>query len=591
MPNRLSVKPSRFAFNPSRTGSVDRLGPQSHSATVRHWRRESVSEGIGMRLWPALASMLAIALPTVAIAEDAGAVANPGFISILPPLVAIGAALVFRHVIPALFFGVWFGAAAINGGSLKAVWTGLLDTVQIYVVGALANADHAAIIVFTFMIGGMVGVVSRSGGMLGIVDRIAGFANNSRRAQLGTAGLGLAIFFDDYTNTLVVGNTMRAVTDRLKVSREKLAYIVDSTAAPVACIAFVTTWIGYEVGLIDAAIASIDALQEPYIIFLHSIAYSFYPFFAIAFVFMVASSGRDFGPMHTAERKARLGEPSETENESASIADLGEVGPKPGVEGRARNAILPIGVLIAAAFGGMIATGDGDSFRDIIGSADSYKALLWGSLLGALTAGIVAIGSGSLDFGETIEAWLVGAKAMLMGMIILTLAWALVTITEALGTADYLVALLGDAVPASLLPTLVFLLAAITAFSTGTSWGTMGILMPLVVPLTWAILSGDGGVDATSLPILYSAIACVLAGAVWGDHCSPISDTTIMSSIASGCDHISHVRTQMPYALLIAAVAILAGTLPTGFGMPWWLSMLIGPAVLWIILRTLGRRA
>ena len=176
-----------------------------------------------------------------------------------------------------------------------------------------------------------------------------------------------------------------------------------------------------------------------------------------------------------------------------------------------------------------------------------------------------------------------------MGMIILILAWALVTITETLGTADYLVALLGDAVPASLLPTLVFLLAAVTAFSTGTSWGTMGILMPLVVPLTWAILSGD--VDVASLPILYSSIAGVLAGAVWGDHCSPISDTTIMSSIASGCDHIEHVRTQMPYALSVAAVAILAGTLPTGFGMPWWLAMLIGPAALWVILRTLGRRA
>ena len=543
-----------------------------------------------MCLSSALTAMLVIGLPAVALAEDANAVANPGFISILPPLVAIAAALVFRQVIPALFLGLWFGAAAVNGGSFEAIWTGLLDTVQIYVVGALANPDHAAIIVFTFTIGGMVGIISRSGGMLGVVDHIAGFASTARRAQLGTAGLGLAIFFDDYTNTLVVGNTMRAVTDRLKVSREKLAYIVDSTAAPVACIALVTTWIGYEVGLIDAAIASIDELREPYSILLHSIAYSFYPIFAIAFVFMVASSGRDFGPMHTAERQAGLAEPNAGENEDAPAPDMSEVGPKSGVQGRALNAILPIGVLLTAAFSGMFITGEGDNLRDIIGTANSYTALLWASLLGALTAGILAVGSRSLEIGEAIEAWLVGVKAMMMGMIVLILAWALVTTTDALGTADFLVALLGDAVPASLLPTLIFVLAAVTAFATGTSWGTMGILMPLVVPLAWAILSGDGDPGAAPLPILYSSIAGVLAGAVWGDHCSPISDTTIMSSIASGCDHIAHVRTQMPYALLVGAVAILSGTLPVGFGMPWWLALLIGPAALWIALRILGRR-
>ncbi|MEE8166215.1 MAG: Na+/H+ antiporter NhaC family protein, partial [Myxococcota bacterium] len=245
---------------------------------------------------------------------------------------------------------------------------------------------------------------------------------------------------------------------------------------------------------------------------------------------------------------------------------------------------------LTATFSGMIVTGEGDSFRDIIGSSNAYTALLWGSLLGALTAGILAVGSQSLNLGETIEAWLIGAKAMMMGMIVLILAWALVTTTDALGTADFLVALLGDAVTASLLPTLIFVLAAVTAFATGTSWGTMGILMPLVVPLTWAIISGDGGVDPASLPILYSAISCVLAGAVWGDHCSPISDTTIMSSIASGCDHIAHVRTQMPYALLVAAVAIFTGTLPAGFGMPWWLGLVLGTAALWVILRLLGRR-
>jgi Na+/H+ antiporter NhaC len=332
-------------------------------------------------------------------------------------------------------------------------------------------------------------------------------------------------------------------------------------------------------------------LQEPYLIFLQSIAYSFYPIFAIAFVFMVTSSGRDFGPMHTAERRAGLAEPNADESEDAPSPDMSEFGPKSDVKGRALNAILPIGVLLTATFSGMIVTGEGDSFRTMIGTANAYTALLWGSLLGALTAGILAVGSQSLDIGETIEAWLGGAKAMMMGMVVLILAWALVTTTEALGTANYLVALLGDAIPASLLPTVVFVLAAVIAFATGTSWGTMGILMPLVVPLTWAILSGDGTPNASSHPILYSAISCVLAGAVWGDHCSPISDTTIMSSIASGCDHIAHVRTQMPYALLVGVVSILCGTLPAGFGMPWWLGLAIGIPALWVALRILGRSA
>ena len=217
-----------------------------------------------MRLSAAITAMLFWAWPAGALAGEAAASADPGFVSILPPLVAIAAALVFRQVIPALFFGVWLGAAAVNGLSLASVWTGLLDSVQVYVVTALANPDHVAIIVFSLLIGGMVGIISRSGGALGVVDYVVRFATNHRRAQLGMTGLGLAIFFDDYTNTLVVGNTMRPVADRLRVSREKLAYIVDTTAAPITAIAFVTTWIGYEVGLIGTALASIDSIHLGY---------------------------------------------------------------------------------------------------------------------------------------------------------------------------------------------------------------------------------------------------------------------------------------------------------------------------------------
>jgi Na+/H+ antiporter NhaC len=538
-----------------------------------------------MRLSSAITATLCWAWPAGALAEEAAAAADPGFVSILPPLVAIVAALVFRQVIPALFFGVWLGAAAVGGLSPASVWTGLLDAVQVYVVGALADPDHVAIIVFSLLIGGMVGIISRAGGALGVVDHVVRFATNHRRAQLGMTGLGLAIFFDDYTNTLVVGNTMRPVADRLRVSREKLAYIVDTTAAPITAVAFVTTWIGYEVGLIDAALAAIDSVEKPYLVFVRAVGYCYYPILALVFALMVAASGRDFGPMRLAESRARRQEVGEGEEASAPAGS--DIDPRPGVEGRALVAIVPIGVLLVAVVAGLIVTGGGDSFRDIIGSADSYKALVWASLLGALVAGAMAIASRALDLAETVDAWLAGINAMMMGIIVLVLAWALSAVAASLGTADYLVELLGDAVAAPLLPTLVFLLACAIAFATGTSWGTLGILMPLVVPLTWAIAGGSG--DATSLPILYSAIACVLAGAVWGDHCSPISDTTIMSSMSSGCDHVAHVRTQMPYALLVGGVAVACGTLPAGFGMPWWLGLLLGTAVMWLALRIFGR--
>jgi len=499
--------------------------------------------------------------------------------------VAIVAALVFRQVIPALFFGVWLGAAAAGGLSLASVWTGLLDAVQVYVVGALADADHVAIIVFSLLIGGMVGIISRAGGALGVVNHVVRFATNHRRAQLGMTGLGLAIFFDDYTNTLVVGNTMRPVADRLRVSREKLAYIVDTTAAPITAVAFVTTWIGYEVGLIDAALASIESVHKPYLVLVNAVGYSHYPILTLVFALMVAASGRDFGPMRLAEGRARRREAGAGEEASAPAGS--DIDPRPGVEGRAVVAIVPIGVLLVAVVAGLIVTGEGDGFRDIIGSADSYKALVWASLLGALVAGAMAIGSRALDVAETVDAWLAGINAMMMGIIVLVLAWALSAVAASLGTADYLVELLGEAVPAPLLPTLVFLLACAIAFATGTSWGTLGILMPLVVPLSWAI--AGGGADASSLSIFHASIAGVLAGAVWGDHCSPISDTTIMSSMSSGCDHVAHVRTQMPYALLVGGVAVVFGTLPAGFGMPWWPGLLLGAAAMWLALRIFGR--
>ncbi len=533
---------------------------------------------------------------TASAADSDGARAElrvlPGWVSVLPPLVAILIALLLRNVIPALLVGIWLGAAALRSFTPQGIFGGLLDSFQVFVVGALANPDNASIILFSMMIGGMVGIITRNGGMARIVQIIVRRARTAIAGQVSVWMMGMMIFFDDYSNTLVVGNTARPLTDKLRVSREKLAYIVDSTAAPVVCLALITTWIGYEVGLIGAALRGIPEIDEAaYTVFLRSIPYSFYPILAIIFVISVASSGRDFGPMYKAEVRARGGQVSPLASADLPAMQGDTLDAKPDVPLRAVNAFIPLIVLIIALLGGLYVTGDGETLTEVIGSADAYKAMLWASLLGALTAAVMTVGQKILTAEETVDAWYGGVRAMLFAMIVLVLAWALSSVSEALHTADYLVSVLADTLPPPLLPAIVFVLSAITAFTTGTSWGTMGILMPLVIPLTWAVMGVSGMQEPEHMHILYSAIACNLAGAVWGDHCSPISDTTVLSSMASGCDHIAHVRTQLPYAMTVGVVAIAIGTIPGGYGMPPLLSIVLGVLILLAVLRYFGKSA
>ncbi len=380
------------------------------------------------------------------------------------------------------------------------------------------------------------------------------------------------------------------MTDRLRISREKLAYIVDSTAAPVASVAVVSTWIGYQVGLIGAVLEQIGTIRESaYSIFLNSIAYSFYPWLTMFMVFTLAALGRDFGSMRVAEERARDGQvlgPG-AKVDQAVAADAPELHVDEEKPVRAINAVVPILVLIGGVLGGLWATGNGDSLRDIIGTANSNTALMWGSLLAVTVAVALTLAQRILTLTEIVDAWYAGLKQMLYALIILVLAWSLTSVVGGLQTASYLVSILGESLAPGMVPSMVFVLAAATAFATGSSWATMGILMPLVMPLVWAVLTAAGAQE--QMHILYSAVSCVISGAVLGDHISPISDTTILSSMASGCDHIEHVRTQLPYALIVGAVGIGLGTLPAGFGLPWWLGMLAGGAAIYSILRYVGK--
>ncbi len=528
----------------------------------------------------------------------------PAWFSILPPLIAIVLALVFKEVITALLAGIWLGALVVAGyNPVQATWR-LVDQ---YVVPALGDTDggHTQIVIFSMLLGGMVGMISRNGGTMGVVRAVAPLARNRRRGKIATALAGLAIFFDDYANTLVVGNTMRPITDRLKVSREKLAYLVDSTAAPVAALVPVSTWVGYEVSLIGGGLsaaageatgadAAFLAGLSPYTVFIESIPYLFYPLLALSFVFLTSFMNRDFGPMARAEARAAAGKGLHRKgamlatDTSASFVDA-----KEGTPQRWWNAGIPVLTVVLVVLGGLYTsgsavTGPGADLKDIFGSADPFNTLLWGSLAGCLVAAVLSIGQRLLTIHECIDAWVGGVKAMMIAMVILTLAWSLGAVTKDIGTAAYLSELLSDNLPLTLLPAAVFVTAGAMAFATGTSWTTMAILIPLVIPLTVSLAGGSGFADGSLYGILLGSTSAVLAGAIWGDHCSPISDTTVLSSTAAGCDHVDHVRTQLPYAMLVGAVGLVLGSVGTAFGLPTWIALLAGVAVLAACLRVFG---
>ncbi len=588
-------------------------GAEETPFRIRDARGQLLTEGVlepgetTQRVVVGSRGALPIIVETPGGAAPFGARFLPGWLSLVPPLLAIAFALVFREVVISLFAGVWLGAFLLTGFNPLAATLRVLDQ---FVLEALADADHIAIIVFSLLLGGMVGVITRSGGTRGIVQALEPYATSRRRGQFFGWLSGLGIFFDDYANTLIRGNTLRPMTDRLRISREKLAYIVDSVAAPIAVIAPISTWVGFEIAMIgenleaSAAQVTDPALQQellagaanPFNVFLHSIPYLFYPILAITLVLMIVITGREFGPMRTAESRAASG--GGLYRPGAMLAADTESGlaePAEDVPGRWYNAVIPILVVIVVALAALYHTGaegmePGAGLRDVIGAADPFTSLLWASFAGVIAAIILALAQRILTVNEAIQSWVGGMRSMLLAIVILILAWSLGGVTQAVGTGDYLAGLLAETLPLAALPVLVFLIAALTAFATGTSWGTMAILFPVVLPLAVSMGAGVGFAGGDDYTILLGAISSIMAGAVFGDHASPISDTTVISSMASACDHIDHVRTQLPYALAVAGIAILVGDIPTAvWGINPGISLLVGVALLYLMLRIFGR--
>lgn len=557
----------------------------------------------------------------------------PLWMSILPPIFAIILALVFKEVIFSLFSGLFLGGAimGVYAKGFIGVFTGFFSVIDTYIINSLNDSGHLSVVVFSILIGGIVAVISRNGGMQGIVNGIVKYAKNARSGQLATWGLGIAIFFDDYANTLVVGNTMRPITDRLKISREKLSYIVDSTAAPVAAIAFVTTWIGAELGYISNGLDKINSSAEQinegvYSIFLNSLAYSFYPILTLFFMFYLIWRQKDFGSMLKAERRARQGEIINPEENDADITEIEDLEPVKGIQHRAINAIIPVGVIVFGTLIGLLFTGfeslqnqltfinpelenlswgeiwanmnvldmPADTFTQklgsLIGSADSYVALLWASLSALFFAVFLTTVQGIMSLKDTIETAVSGFKTMIPAILILVLAWSLALITEDMHTADFLAQLIDGKISPWLIPAFTFVLAGFVAFSTGSSWSTMALVYPLILPAAWQICMNSGYEYSEAMGIFYNVVSAVLAGSVLGDHCSPISDTTILSSLASGCNHIDHVRTQIPYALTVGGVSVVFGTIFTSLGLSPILAFLTCFGVIILIIELVGKK-
>ncbi|HVS19067.1 MAG TPA: Na+/H+ antiporter NhaC family protein [Planctomycetota bacterium] len=611
-----------------------------------------------------------------------------------PPLVAIALAVLLRKPVLALFAGVWCAAfllrrAGGEGGAVLDVARALPDVVSDFFVPQLVDPVRLQIMGFVLAMLAMVGVMTRGGGIRGLMDLVARMASNARRTQIATWLMGLVVFFDDYANCILVGTTMRPLTDRFRIAREKLAYLVDSTAAPVAGLSIFSTWIAFEVSTFSAQLPAAGlAPSEGYAVFLQTLPFRFYCLLTLVMSCAIAFSGRDFGPMLTAERRARRTGQVVRAGGRPMVSDAGtHLEPFPGAVPRARNALLPLAVFIGLTLLEIVRVGwvamradDPElawtvlfSLRGVttlLGAGESTRALLIGSAAGLLVSTILGVSAhrskqlltalgllaGSLLVGwvgirivdltaryaqeyadslrwvltddiridvaavlgtavspafrtavmllfaigavscapSPLRRTMVGAawttvRSMGVAIAILYLAWMIGAACDALGTAPYLTALVGDNLPSELLPAILFGLSAVVAFATGSSWSTMSILLPLVVGMAFSM--GEQTELGGHL-LMVMSIGAVLEGSIFGDHCSPLSDTTVLSSTSSASDHIDHVRTQAPYAVVVMLVALTIGYLPCAFsGAHPLLSLAGGAALLLAIVFLLGKRA
>lgn len=529
----------------------------------------------------------------------------PAWLSALPPVLTIALAIATRQVLISLFAGVWLAALLLNDLNPAAA---LFRSVDTYWVEAMSAPGHPAIVLFTLFLGGCIAMVARMGGTAGLAALARKLTRSPRSTQLATLALGALIFFDDYSSILIAGNSLRPVLSGVGVSAAKFAMLIHAMGACLASLAPVSSWIGVEIAYIGAQYRALGLSGNAYIVCLQSIPLRFFPLLMIICLVLVVLTGRDLGPMRTHEARAlALADDAPASGWAVEHAPLLTVphAPMPPTPptpptppARWANAVVPFGVIICATFVGLYVDGreslqaqpaprPAASLVNVVSAANSVNALLWASLLGCMAAAAMALAQRLVSVAGLVAAWLEGVRDIVEAVLILLLAWTLGLVVNLLGTASFLSRMCAG-VPLGLLPTLVSLAAYLMSFATGTAFGTMSILFPLVVPLA-ASLAAHHGAEARADAVLQS-VAAVLSGALFGNVASPIADNSVLASMASGCAVVDHTTTAAPYALLVAAVALGAGTLPVGFGLyPGWVGLLVGSAVLLAVLLLFGR--
>lgn len=481
--------------------------------------------------------------------------------SLVPPLLAIILALVTKEVYSSLFIGVAFGALLYTGFHPWNAFVAFFDIMK--------SSMNLNILIFDVLLGMIIVLMAKSGGSAAYGKWAGTKIKSKKSAMLATTGLGVLIFVDDYFNCLTVGSVMRPVTDRFKVSRAKLAYIIDATAAPVCIIAPVSSWAAAVNSYVPA-----DAGITGFQLFLRTIPYNLYALLTLVMVLYIAITGFDFGLMKKHEQNAAKGDLFTSGGEEFEQIKEEEVCPN----GRVFDLVLPVAVLIVSAVGAMIYTGFLGGATDIItafAGCDAETSLIFATMITVFFMLLLYLPRKVVTFKGFMDSFVEGFKLMIPAVAILIFAWSLKGVGDALGIAAFVEGLVGSNTSASIfIPAIMFMIAIFLAFSTGTSWGTFAILVPIAIAMF-------PGTDRLEMMII--AVSAVLAGAVCGDHVSPISDTTVMSSAGAQSNHINHVSTQMQYATVVAVVCIV-GYLIAGFVKIWWVTLGLSIAILFIVL-------
>ena len=527
--------------------------------------------------------------------------ASLGAMSLLPIILAVALAFATGDVILSLFTGYIGGMAmlaVVEGTSASALPGAVLSRACRGIVVTASTWDNASVLILCVAVGGMVEVLRRTGGFAVLAGRLVRRINSPRKANIISQLFCTLFFFDDYANALISGPVLQTMTDKAGLSRARLSYIVDSTAAPVAGIAVVSSWVAVEVSVIDEGLALAGLGMSGFELFLHSIPYCFYCLFALAFMLLSSVMGREYGPMLTAEREARR-----ARREKAADAEA-ENAPADKRDGRrVFVCVFSVALLLVTAMLSFYTSGRAEAVElgliapgapftlATVSTAVAQADTIFLVLRAALLCGLAAIALTKLlrlsSVGEGIKAWLHGAEALMPTIVILLLAWSLADVVKNLGTVYYVVEIISAGVPAFLVPSLIFVCCCLISFASG-SYGCMFMVMPMAIPIASAVVGAENLSGDSSFLLL--CVASVLSGSIFGDHCSPMTDCTVLAALGSGCNIMEHVRTQLPYAMTVAAVTIVFGTLLTALGVGVWLSLALGCAAMAALLLVIGKK-